>query len=177
MIGNSLGSIVVDLDRCWGCKTCEVACSLEHRLDPGLSFVRVEAIQGMGGIPGSAQGKSFVPVLCQHCHDPACVAACSSGSLLKGADGIVRSNPEACVGCGACEEACPHGALIILPESGNPGICDLCADRQTSGRLPACVQHCPGRALTLTTVDSKIRWAVGLTEYKAKQCRCQKSLG
>ncbi|TXT44321.1 MAG: hypothetical protein FD137_1595 [Spirochaetes bacterium] len=57
--------------------------------------------------------------------------------------------------------------------------------RQASGRLPACVQHCPGRALTLalpedrlrTVEDSKIHWAVGLTEYKAKRCRCQESIG
>lgn len=185
MSGESLGSIVVDLDRCWGCKTCEVACSLEHRLDPRLSFVRVEAFHSKGSIPGSAQGKSFVPVLCQHCREPACVASCSSGALAKGADGIVRSDPGACIGCGVCEEACPHGAIAILPDSGNPGICGLCATRQASGRLPACVQHCPGRALTLalpedrlrTVEDSKIHWAVGLTEYKAKRCRCQESIG
>jgi Fe-S-cluster-containing dehydrogenase component len=182
MSDRALKSIIVDLDRCWGCRTCEVACSLEHGLPPNLSFIRVEEARSNSPIPGSPQGKSYVPVLCQHCDDPACVAACPSEALIKGADGIVYANPEACIGCGACEESCPYRALIVLPESGKPELCDLCATRQKSGRLPACVQHCPGRALSLKEPESaaipvsgadsqrapKTEWAVGRTVYKAR---------
>ena len=181
MSDRALKPIIVDLDRCWGCRTCEVACTLEHELSPGLSFIRVEEVRGSGPIPGSLQGKSDVPILCQHCDDPACVAACPSGALLKGTDGIVYANPEACIGCGACEDSCPYGALIVLPDSGKPCLCDLCATRQKSGRLPACVQHCPGKALSLAdsvpaTGDEtrepskgpKHNWAVGRTVYKAR---------
>ncbi len=182
MTDKALLTIVVDLDRCWGCRTCEVACSLEHGLAPGLSFIAVEQNRGRAPIPGSPQGKSFVPVFCQHCDDPACVSACPSGALDKGADGIVRANPEACIGCGACEDACPYGALFVPPETGKPGLCDLCAARQLTGRLPACVQHCPGRALGLKDIESvavsgirsetepepKSEWGVGRTVYKAR---------
>jgi Fe-S-cluster-containing dehydrogenase component len=181
MSDRALKPIIVDLDRCWGCRTCEVACSLEQGLAPGLSFIRVEEARSSTPIPGSPQGKSYIPVLCQHCDDPACVAACPSGALLKGSDGIVYANPEACIGCGACEDSCPYGALIVLPDSGKPGLCNLCASRQKSGRLPACVQHCPGRALRLadsipatgdeTTEPAKgpkHDWAVGRTVYKAR---------
>jgi Fe-S-cluster-containing dehydrogenase component len=177
----ALAPIVVDLDRCWGCRTCEVACSLEHRLAPDLSFIYVEEKRESSPIPGSPQGKSFIPVFCQHCDDPACVSACPSGALVKDGDGIVRANPEACIGCGACEDSCPYGALILLPESGTAGLCDLCVSRQVSGRLPACVQHCPGRALSLadsgdetasaaqkTEQKLKFGWAVGRTVYKAR---------
>ncbi len=182
MSDRALNPIIVDLDRCWGCRTCEVACSLENELPCGLSFINVEGIRGDGPIPGSPQGKSFVPVFCQHCDDPACVSSCPSGALAKGADGIVRANPEACIGCGSCEDACPYGALFVLPETGKPGLCDLCARRQRTGRLPACVQHCPGRALSLKEPlisaaseslaaperEPKSEWAVGLTTYKAR---------
>jgi len=141
----------IDLDRCWGCGTCEVACVLEKKTGPGKGFIKVEESRSEGGeaLPGSPQGRSFVPVLCQQCDEPACAEACPSGAILQGVSGLVEIDADLCIACGACEPACPYGAIAISSASGKPGKCDLCASRQGVGLLPACVQHCPGKAITL----------------------------
>jgi len=171
----------IDLDRCWGCGTCEVACALEKKTGPGMGFIKVEESRSDGGeaLPGSPQGRGFVPILCQHCDEPACVDACPAGAIVRGGSGLVKIDSEPCIACGACEEACPYGAIAISPDSGKPGKCDLCASRQSAGLLPACVQHCPGKAIALGPAPAaggagrgvpvlKRAWTVGKVRYIAR---------
>ncbi|PKL07282.1 MAG: hypothetical protein CVV53_00250 [Spirochaetae bacterium HGW-Spirochaetae-9] len=174
--------LCIDLDRCWGCGTCEVACALEKKTSPGMGFIKVEESRSKGGeaLPGSPQGRSFVPVLCQQCNEPACAEACPSGAILRGVSGLVEIDADLCIACGACEPACPYGAISISSVSGRPGKCDLCTSRQEAGLLPACVQHCPGKAITLggaasgapnetTQVRGTSRgWSIGKVRYIAK---------
>jgi len=42
-----------------------------------------------------------------------------------------------CIGCGACVEACPFGAMSLHPDTGLAMVCDLC------GGEPKCVERCP----------------------------------
>lgn len=144
-------TFAIDLDRCWGCGTCEVACALEKKSGPGTGRIKIEEVRGKNGeaIPGSLQGRGFVPVLCQQCEDPACAAACPAGALFKDASGLVVFEAETCLSCGACESACPYGAIQLSADSGQPMKCDQCASRQRAGLLPACIQHCPGKALAI----------------------------
>jgi len=170
--------LVIDLDRCWGCGTCEVACALEKKSGPGSGRVKVEeAREGSAlPLPGSPQGRAFVPVLCQQCDDPACVSSCPAGALVKNASGIVELEADLCIACGACESACPFGAITMGEASGMPEKCDLCASRRSAGLLPACVQHCPGKALalgpSLPGIDQarglKRSWSSGKVEYRAR---------
>jgi len=144
-------SLFIDIDRCWGCRTCEVACSIEKKMGPGRSCVRVEKVDSgkNSPVPGSLQGKAFVPVLCQQCSDPACVSACPVGALRRGDSGLVEFDEALCIACGVCESACPYGAISLSGETGMPEKCDQCISRLRSGLLPACVQHCPGHAITV----------------------------
>lgn len=174
--------ISVDLDRCWGCRTCETACALEKGIDPAYSMIKVETVRAQGSepIPGSPQGKAYVPVLCQHCESPACAQACPSGALFKAPGGRMDFKAQDCSGCGACEAACPYGAIHMSPQDGTPGLCDLCGSRQEAGLLPACVQHCPGKALGLRPgprkgepdadrgPGGKPSWSLGLVSYMAR---------
>ena len=47
-------------------------------------------------------------------------------------------NEEKCIGCLACVDACPFGAIQINPD-GDVLKCDLC------GGDPVCVKYCPPR--------------------------------
>ncbi len=170
--------LLIDLDRCWGCGTCEVACALEKKSGPGRGRVKVEEAREESALslPGSPQGRAFVPVLCQQCDDPACVSSCPAGALAKNASGIVELDADLCLACGACESACPFGAITMGEASGMPEKCDLCASRRSAGLLPACVQHCPGKALALEPSltsstqarGSKQSWSIGRVEYRAR---------
>jgi Fe-S-cluster-containing dehydrogenase component len=176
----ALAPIVVDLDRCWGCRTCEVACSLEHRLAPDLSFIHVEEKRESSPIPGSPQGKSFIPYSASTATiRPVCQPAPPGPGKRRGRNRAGQSR--------GMHRLRGLRRLLSLrgahPPSriGYSGLCDLCVSRQVSGRLPACVQHCPGRALSLadsgdetasaaqkTEQKLKFGWAVGRTVYKAR---------
>ena len=124
--------ILVDAERCAGCRLCEMVCSFHHeaKFSPGLSRVRV--------IKEDKHGFDY-PVLCHQCDPCPSTAACPTGALTM-REGVVHLNEEACTGCGACVEACVFDA-VKLDESLKPLICDLC------GGEPACVERCPTDAL------------------------------
>lgn len=138
-------SLLVDMDLCYGCFSCEVACKQEHGLAAGPSFITVHQVG-----PTRIGGKlimDFVPMACKHCGKPACIEACPEDAIYKRSDGIVLVTEEKCTGCQLCIEACPLGALQFIREKNIVQKCDLCVDRTDRGRLPACVHHCPTEAL------------------------------
>ena len=97
--------MVIDLRRCIGCNACTVACKQEHGTPEGIHFARV-VTREMGTYP--ATKRTFLPVLCNHCHDAACVHVCPSGASYTRPDGIVLVNKDICIGCRACAVACPY---------------------------------------------------------------------
>jgi Fe-S-cluster-containing dehydrogenase component len=68
--------------------------------------------------------------------------------MQQGADGIVFSDPERCVGCRTCAAACPFAAPVLNTATGKIAKCDYCRDRLAAGLLPACVLKCPTGALS-----------------------------
>jgi len=138
-------SLLVDIDLCYGCLACEVACKQEHGLDVGPHFIKVHEVG-----PKKIGGKltmDYVPMGCKHCGKPACIEACPEDAIYKRSDGIVLIIEEKCTGCKTCMEACPFGALQFIPEKNGVGKCDLCVEQTDKGLLPACVHHCPTGAL------------------------------
>lgn len=142
------GIIVVDVEKCLACRSCQVQCAVEHSRARELvaairerpaprARVRVEAVDGLA-----------VPLQCRHCADAPCVRVCPSRALEKaGPDDPVSVVNERCIGCRLCVLACPFG-LIDMDESGNAVVnCDLCVERLKRDRLPACVEGCPTKAL------------------------------
>ena len=138
-------ALLVDIDLCFGCFACEVACKQEHSLPVGLHWMRVHTVG-----PKRVDGKLkmfFYPMRCMHCSRPPCVDACPEDAITQRADGIVLISEERCTGCLKCMEVCPFGAIESNPETGLVGKCNLCVERVDKGLLPACVQHCPTEAL------------------------------
>ncbi len=140
---------VVDLANCIGCQTCRLACRdrAESAIGDGVLCDPLQIVVGEGGIYPEPH-LTFRVVHCFHCAEPACEAACSVGALTRGEDGWVCLDDAMCIGCGACVDACPFGAVEQLP-SGKAAKCDGCADELLAGRAPVCVRACPMRALDL----------------------------
>ena len=122
-----------------------VACRAEWETPLGYSRNWVREVEGMG-----ADGHPWVQLFsgrCQHCDDPACVAACPAGAAWKREDGIVLVDDTLCSGCELCVPACPHEARWLNPKTDTIGKCTFCQPRVDAGLPPACVQTCVGGAL------------------------------
>ncbi|MEQ8762861.1 MAG: nitrate reductase subunit beta [Planctomycetota bacterium] len=88
----------------------------------------------------------YLPRICNHCLNPACVAACPSGALYKrGEDGIVLLNQERCRAWRFCVTACPYKKTYFNWSTGKSEKCILCYPRLESGQAPACFHSCVGR--------------------------------
>lgn len=88
----------------------------------------------------------YLPRICNHCSNPACVASCPSGALYKrGEDGIVLVNQDKCRGWRYCVSACPYKKVYYNWKSGKSEKCILCYPRLETGQAPACFHSCVGR--------------------------------
>lgn len=151
-----------DETRCIGCQACVSACRKANRVPEGVTRLQV--------LPNPAPGdnsntRQFFRRSCQHCDNPPCVGACPTGASYKDpATGIVDVNHQRCIGCRYCLAACPYHVRFINPVSLTADKCNFCRDSELAqGRLPACVQICPMKALTfgnLNDPDSAISQAI-----------------
>lgn len=88
----------------------------------------------------------YLPRMCNHCLNPACVAACPSGAIYKrGEDGIVLINQKKCRAWRMCVTACPYKKSYYNWSTGKSEKCVLCYPRLEAGEAPACHQSCVGR--------------------------------
>jgi nitrate reductase beta subunit len=88
----------------------------------------------------------YLPRICNHCQNPACVAACPSGSIYKREeDGIVLVDQDKCRGWRMCVSACPYKKVFYNWESGKAEKCIGCYPRVESGMPTVCSESCVGR--------------------------------
>ena len=141
-------TIVIRVDRCLGCKSCEIACAVAHSKSKDLA-----AVIRSGEKPGyrvtiEHYGPAAVPVHCNHCDEPACLLACPTGTIYrKGEKEPVLMDNTRCIGCKMCVQACPFGVITMNPSGKGVIKCDLCIERLAQGQEPACVAACPTKAL------------------------------
>ncbi len=88
----------------------------------------------------------YLPRMCNHCLNPACVAACPSGAIYKrGEDGVVLINQKKCRAWRMCVTACPYKKSYYNWNTGKSEKCVLCYPRLEAGQAPACHHSCVGR--------------------------------
>lgn len=135
--------MVIDLRRCFGCHACSIACKAEQDVPLGF-FKSWVMVSEKGRYPDAK--RNFLPVLCNHCDSPPCVAACPTQATKLRRDGIVDLDEEVCMGCKYCIQACPYGVRYIDPGARTVRKCDFCLHRVQQGMLPSCVNTCNARA-------------------------------
>jgi len=84
--------IVVNYDKCIGCKTCETVCSLMHegRINPSESRINVVKYEDIG---------INIPTFCQKCEDPACAVACPMDAIIVDDNLGTYVDYSRCIGC------------------------------------------------------------------------------
>lgn len=156
--------VVVDFNKCTGCRTCETVCSSFNQ----PANVNGKQLPGLGN-PYFSNIRVYpynpdvdVPVTCLMCDDAPCLEACPVDPDPKtGRKAIYReatlpvlhNDLERCIGCGSCADACKKkrvGAIIPNPQTHKPErMCNLCNGD------PRCVKYCPFGALSYVVESTK----------------------
>lgn len=132
--------IIIDSAKCTGCGSCELVCSVNksRQFDPSLSRIKIWREMSMG---------VYIPMLCQQCERPPCATACLMNVISKHpATGLTIRDADNCIGCRACQVACPFEACTYDHRFEVVVNCDHC------GGSPECVKICPTGALQYTTL-------------------------
>jgi len=125
--------ILVDLDKCTGCRACEMACSAFHAkpqyssINPARSRIRVVTDE---------LNDEYVPIRAGDYTPSEC-----TGRHTYTINGKEYSE------CSFCGASCPSRDLFIEPDSGLPLKCDMC-ESVPPLEEPMCVQVCGADALT-----------------------------
>jgi formate dehydrogenase iron-sulfur subunit len=151
-----------DATRCIDCRACMVACSVENNIPMDKTRVWVAGLGITGEFPNLE--RSTMVYHCMHCEHPDCLSACPVGAYTKREDGPVLYNPDVCIGCRYCMNACPFGVPHFdydkgLIDGAFIDKCTFCTQRIDAGQEPACVATCPTDALVHGDRDDLIKEA------------------
>jgi benzoyl-CoA reductase subunit BamC len=132
-------TINIDVDKCNGCRACEVICSAFHAApryssnNPERSRVRVirDPLRDV-----------YVPVYAGEYAEAEC----------SGRDRYTINGKEYDE-CGFCRASCPSRDLFREPDSGLPLKCDMCEGEEE----PLCVKWCLVDALTVSEREVEVK--------------------
>lgn len=142
---------LINNDSCIGCHACSTACKSENEVPLGVQRTWVKSVE-TGVFPNVR--RNFQVTRCNHCANPPCVRICPVTAMYQREDGIVEFDPDACIGCKACLQACPYDAIYIDPDTGTAAKCHYCAHRVDLGLEPACVVVCPEHSILAGDLDN-----------------------
>jgi len=152
--------MLYDSTRCVGCQECEKACAIAHNLPEPQDEIKAGVLRKTSetqrcaiNLFNTTKGEVYVRKQCMHCNEPACAAACLTEAMHKTIEGPVIWREPKCMGCRYCMVSCPFDVPKFEYNSANPKIqkCDMCYDRILKGEKSACIEACPGEAITFGT--------------------------
>jgi len=136
--------IVLDIDRCIGCRSCEVACFYEHRGQQNL-------------VHADPYYYAQFPYHCRQCEEPVCIDGCPRDAIEKLEDGTIVRHKFKCIGCNSCAIACPFAAINEKLIHRIVSKCDLCISRLSEDEIPVCVATCTSGALMFIPLTEAIK--------------------
>lgn len=163
--------VLADMEKCSGCRACEVACFAVHLKNP-LKTVGAVTTPVIPNLYVTKSERGTMPIQCHHCENAPCLLSCATRAITREND-VVVINRRKCIGCKNCVVACPFGAIGLLgaaeiaeigklygccgvPKDGTAVKyvykCDLCAGRDK----PACVSVCPNEALRVVDASDEL---------------------
>jgi carbon-monoxide dehydrogenase iron sulfur subunit len=143
--------IGVHMDRCTGCKTCELYCGAERGSECRTLLQAVqESPFPLSRVRVEGNGDVSFPLQCRHCLQAPCLDACLTGALAREKQsGLVILREDLCIGCWTCTAFCPYGVITPSPERKIAVKCDRCLHMEK----PVCVDVCPTKALELVEIE------------------------
>ncbi len=149
---------------------------MQNRVPDGMMWNRVitEGADVLDGAVGTYPrlSRTYLPIACQHCENPACLRVCPTGATYKDDKGRVEVDYEKCIGCRMCMAACPYNARVFnwndpafkpdfaygddsvpVRTKGVVEKCTLCKERTDRDEEPMCVQNCPYEARIFGDLD------------------------
>jgi carbon-monoxide dehydrogenase iron sulfur subunit len=165
---------------CTGCKTCEIACAVEHSRSKNLLGAMLESPPPhtrvyVEAIPRDSFDVLKYPMTCRHCDPAPCITACLPQAMHRSPTDTVTNvgGKHECIACGMCIMMCPFGMIgrgraPDVPDGKIMALkCDLCPDRE----VPACAASCPTGAITYVEGDefahqARVRASTVLAEAK-----------
>jgi len=133
--------MIVDHERCTGCRLCEMVCSVqkEGASDPARARIHI--------IKWEMEG-FYLPMFCQHCDEPLCAAVCPVNAIQRDEElARILVDEALCIGCRACVSACPLGGVGFDANKRKVLRCDLCEGD------PTCVKFCETKAIEYLDSD------------------------
>ncbi len=150
--------IKIDLNKCMGCRACEVACAAFHS---NPKYSSVNPTRSRIQVYRNELKNVFVPVKASF-YTPAECSGRHTYIVDEKAQSDYRDGMSVCSFCGA---ACPSRDLFKEPDSGLPLKCDMCEDDPPLEE-PMCVKWCLVDALTYEEREEEVEDEVKLEELE-----------
>lgn len=153
----------IDTTTCTGCRGCQVACK-QWKGFPGEKTQNRGSFQNPEDLSATTYklvrmaevevNKKlqwlFFPDQCRHCLEPPCLEAAGEPTAVyqnKATGAVIYTKVTQDLDADAIIDSCPYN-IPRKAANGTLGKCDMCIDRVTAGKLPACVQTCPTGAMS-----------------------------
>jgi molybdopterin-containing oxidoreductase family iron-sulfur binding subunit len=135
---NHMWSMVVDMNTCFGCGACVVACNAENNVPVvgkqevlnrrEMHWIRIDRYyssdmthekaekEGVGKLDMYAQMEAasddpevtFQPMMCQHCNNAPCETVCPVAATTHSTEGLNQMTYNRCIGTRYCANNCPY---------------------------------------------------------------------
>lgn len=152
-------NILINSEKCVGCRTCEMVCSLKHESEVSPFQSRIKVFKW-------EETAHAVPVNCRQCEDAPCQKVCPTKAISWDEE-LARQviDYDKCIGCRSCVMVCPFGAMSFIAKTRQVAKCDLCDGD------PLCVQFCAYGALEYVNANEMNRDAMGRAAEKELAAR------